>query len=221
MTEQPTPRASIDDLLSGPDATDSGMAGHDPAPAPGGGLDPGATPGEPGDGPAGPGTDFEIMPRPRRRPTRLTAALALLAATAAGFAGGLHAPGRPANTSAPSQSGGPAPGSGQAATGSLSPAGASLPGGNQPGSGGGITGTLKAVRGSVIYVTDAHGKTVTITISRSTTITNTATATPAQLSPGEPVTIQGTKTADGSYRAASIAAGQPATGGFLAPAGHP
>src|SRR5215469_10523127 len=161
MTEQPTPRASIDDLLSGPDATDSGMAGHDPAPAPGGGLDPGATPGEPGDGPAGPGTDFEIMPRPRRRPTRLTAALALLAATAAGFAGGLHAPGRPANTGAPSQAGGPALGSGQAATGNLSPAGAGLPGGNPPGMGGGITGTLKAVRGSVIYVTDIHGKTVT------------------------------------------------------------
>jgi len=87
--------------------------------------------------------------------------------------------------------------------------------------GGGITGTLKAVRGSVIYVTDTQGKTVTITISRSTTITNTTTATPSQLSPGERVTIQGTKTADGSYRAASITAGNPATGGFPAQAGHP
>src|SRR5262249_38832828 len=164
MTEQPTPRASIDDLLSGPDATESGMADHDPAPAPGGGPDPGATPGELGDGPARPGTDFAIMPRPRRRPTRLTAALVLPAATAAGFAGGLHAPGRPANTSAPSQSGGPAPGSGQAATGSLSPAGASLPGGNQPGTGGGITGTLKAVRGSGIHITHAPPQTLTHTI---------------------------------------------------------
>jgi hypothetical protein len=86
---------------------------------------------------------------------------------------------------------------------------------------GGITGTLKAAGKSVIYITDAHGKTITITISRSTTITNTTTATPAQLTPGEQVTIQGTKTADGSYRAASIAAGRPATGRFPAPAGHP
>src|SRR5215469_9662591 len=131
MTDQTTPRTSIDDLLSGPDATDSGMAGHDPAPGLGGGLDPGAAPGELGDRPDGLGTDFEIMPRPRRRPTRLTAALAVLAAAAAGFAGGLHAPGRPANTGAPSQSGGPAPGFGPAATGNVSPAGASLPGGNQ------------------------------------------------------------------------------------------
>src|SRR5262250_1993749 len=125
MTDQTTPRTSIDDLLSGPDMTESAMPG-------------------PGDEPGGPGPDFEIMPRPRRRPTRLTAALALLAAAAAGFAGGLHAPGRPANTGAPSQAGGPARGSGPAATGSLSPAGAGLPAGNQPGMSGGITGTLKA-----------------------------------------------------------------------------
>src|SRR5215469_787806 len=118
MTDQPTTRTSIDDLLSGPDTTESAVPG-------------------PGDRPGGLDPDFEIMPRPRRRPTRLTAALALLAAAAAGFAGGLHAPGRPANTSAPSQAGGPVPGSGQAATSSLSPASASLPGGNQPGSGGG------------------------------------------------------------------------------------
>ena len=214
MTDQPTPRTSIDDLLTGTHATGPAM------PDRGDGADPAGGP-DPGEGADGLGTDFEIMPRPRRRPTRLTAALALLAATAAGFAGGLHAPGRPANTGAPSQAGGPALGSGQAATGSLSPAGAGLPGGNPPGMGGGITGTLKAVRGSVIYVTDTQGKTVTITISRSTTITNTITATPSQLSPGEQVTIQGTKTADGSYRAASITAGKPATGRFPAQAGHP
>ena len=192
----------MNDLLSGPGTTESAMPG-------------------PGDGPSGLDPDFEIMPRPRRRPTGLTAALALLAAAAAGFAGGLHAPGRPANPGASSQVGGPAPGSGPAATGSLSPAGARLPGGNQPGTGGGITGRFKAAGKSVIYITDARGKTVTITISRATTITNTTTATPAQLTPGEPVTIQGTKTAGGGYRAASIAAGRPATGGFPAPAGHP
>src|SRR5262252_3206433 len=202
MTDQTTPRTSIDDLLSGPDMTESAMPG-------------------PGDEPGGPGPDFEIMPRPRRRPTRLTAALALLAAAAAGFASGLHAPGRSANPGAPSQAGPSALGSGPAATGNLSPAGAGLSGGNQPGMGGRVTGTLKATRKSVIYITDAHGKTVTITISRSTIITNTTTATPAQLTPGEQVTTQGTKTADGSYRAASIAASQHATGGFAAPTGHP
>src|SRR5215468_8934225 len=190
MTNQPTPRTSLDDLLSGP-----GTAGAaKPARAPGPG---------PGDGPNGPGSDFEITPRPRRRITRLTAALALLAAAAAGFAGGLYALGRPANA------------------GAASPADAGLTGGSQPGAGGGITGTLNAVKGSTIYITDTHGKTVAIRISRSTAITNTTTATPAQLSPGEHVTVQGTRAADGSYRAASITAGKPATGGFPAPAGHP
>src|SRR5262244_2836038 len=121
MTNQPTPRTSLDDLLSGP-----GTAGAaKPARAPGPG---------PGDGPNGPGSDFEITPRPRRRITRLTAALALLAAAAAG-----------------------------------------LTGGSQPGAGGGITGTLNAVKGSTIYITDTHGKTVAIRISRSTAITNTTT----------------------------------------------
>jgi len=202
MTDQTTPRTSIDDLLTGPGTAEDAMPGR-------------------GDRPGGLGPDFEIMPRPRRRPSRLTAALALLAAAAAGFAGGLHAPGRAANPGAPSQAGPSALGSGPASTGNPSPAGAGLPGGNQPGMGGRITGTLKATRKSVIYITDAHGKTVTITISRSTIITNTTTATPAQLTPGEQVTIQGTKTADGSYRAASIAASQHATGGFAAPTGHP
>src|SRR5215470_12031748 len=202
MTDQTTPRTSMNDPLIGPGTTEDAMPGR-------------------GDRPGGLGPDFEIMPRPRRRPTRLTAALALLAAAAAGFAGGLHAPGRSANPGATSQAGPSALGSGPASTSNLSPAGAGLPGGNQPGTGGRITGTLKATRRSVIYITDAHGKTVTITISRATTITNTTTATSAQLSPGEPVTIQGTKTADSSYRAASIAAGRPAAGGFLAPADHP
>ena len=208
MTNQPTPRTSLDDLLSGP--VTAGAA--KPARAPGTG---------PGDGPNGPGSDFEITPRPRRRITRLTAALALLAAAAAGFAGGLYALGRPANAGAASPADGPGTGSGPAAIGGLSPAGAGLTGGSQPGAGGGITGTLKAVKGSTIYITDTHGKTVAIRISRSTAITNTTTATPAQLSPGEHVTVQGTRAADGSYRAASITAGKPATGGFPAPAGHP
>ena len=214
MTDQTTPCTSLGDLLTGPHATGPAMPGS------GDGADPAGGP-DPGEGPSGLGPDFEITPRPRRRPTRLTTALALLAAAAAGFAGGLHAPGRSANPGAPSQAGPSALGSGPTTTGNPSPAGAGLPGGNQPGMGGGITGTLKATGKSVIYITDAHGKTVTITISRSTTITNTTTATPAQLSPGEQVTIQGTKTAGGSYRAASITADQPATGGFPAPAGHP
>src|SRR5262245_64867481 len=119
MTDLPTTRTSIDDLLSGPDTTQSAVPG-------------------PGDGPGGLDPDFEIMPRPRRRPTRLTAALALLAAAAAGFAGGLHAPGRSANPGATSQAGPSALGSGPASTGNMSPAGAGLPGGNQPTVGGRI-----------------------------------------------------------------------------------
>src|SRR5215472_9158366 len=140
MTDQPTPRASLDDLLSGPGTAGTAKPARSPGDGPG-----------TGDEASGLSADFEIMPRPRRRITRLTAALALLAAAAAGFAGGLHAPGRPANTDAPSQASGPAPGSGPPAIGSLSPAGAGLPAGNPPGTGSGITGTLKGAGKSVIY----------------------------------------------------------------------
>src|SRR5215470_15463766 len=132
MTDQTTPRTSIDDLLTGPGTTEDTMPGRGPGPGPGSGPDPSAAAGGSSDRPGELSTDIEIMPRPRRRPTRLTAALALLAAAAAGFAGGLHAPGRSANPGAPSQAGPSALGSGPAATGNLSPAGAGLPGGNQP-----------------------------------------------------------------------------------------
>jgi len=207
MTDQPTPRASLDDLLSGP-----GTAGTaKPADSPGDG--PGT-----GEEPSGLGADFEIMPRPRRRITRLTAALALLAAAAAGFAGGLHAPARSTNARVPSAASGPGTGPGPAGISSLSPAGGGLSARSQPGAGGGITGTLKAVKGSVIYITDAQGKTITIRVSRSTVITSTSAVKAASLTPGEQVTVQGTKAADGSYRAASIAAGKPAAN---SPAGRP
>ena len=206
MTDQPTPRASLDDLLSGPGTAGTARPADSPGDGPGTGEEP-----------SGLGADFEIMPRPRRRITRLTAALALLAAAAAGFAGGLHAPARSTNARVPSAASGPGTGPGPAGISSLSPAGGGLSARSQPGAGG-ITGTLKAVKGSVIYITDAQGKTITIRVSRSTVITSTSAVKAASLTPGEQVTVQGTKTADGSYRAASIAAGKPAAN---SPAGRP
>src|SRR5262245_61933328 len=93
MTHNPAPRASLDDLLSGTDPAGTARRARSPGPGPGDGPVTGDGPGtgdDPGTGDeaGGLGADFKIMPRPRRRITRLTAALALLAAAAAGFAGG-------------------------------------------------------------------------------------------------------------------------------------
>jgi len=212
MTDHSAPPTSIDDLLSRPGTARTDAPHRGPGPD-GEDSDTGGWPNELD-------PDFHTTPRSRPRLTRFTAALALLTAAAAGFAGGLQAPRLSESGGSQIAAGGPAPGPGPAGVGSA-PGRFSLPGGASSSAGGLITGTIKAVHGSVIYLTDAQGRTITIRVSRSTIITKTIAVKLAALARGERLTIRGTKAADGSYQAASVSAGASASGEFPLPAGHP
>jgi hypothetical protein len=67
----------------------------------------------------------------------------------------------------------------------------------------GTIGQVKAIDGTSLYVTDLQGNTVKVTTGPGVRVRVTSDATLKKISPGDYVTVQGTKTATG-YKATSI-----------------
>ena len=164
--------------------------------------------------------DF-VPPAPRaRKLPALTLALAACAIAGIGVLGGVliqkhwgtstssGAQGLP-NFAALANRAGATTGSGATGAGAAGngAAGRGFPGGL--GNDNGTVGTVKAIDGNAVYVTDLQGNVVKVTTSRATTITVTDTGKVTDLSPGDTVTVQGTKTASG-WNATSLSEG----GGF-------
>ena len=78
------------------------------------------------------------------------------------------------------------------------------------------SGTVTDIIGNTLYVTNSSGNLVSVTIGPSTTIDRNAKSTLSALQPGDTVTVQGTKSADGTVAAASVSATQAGVtaGGF-------
>ncbi len=77
-------------------------------------------------------------------------------------------------------------------------------GGAQAGSA--ASGTVTVIDGNTLYITDASGGIVKVIMSNSTKVTRDAPTTPSALQPGDTVTIQGSKTSNGTVNATSISA---------------
>ncbi len=76
-------------------------------------------------------------------------------------------------------------------------------------------GTVTDIIGNTLYVTNSSGNLVAVTIGSNTTIDRNAKSTLAALQPGDTVTVQGTKSADGTVAAATVSATQAGvTSGF-------
>jgi hypothetical protein len=71
---------------------------------------------------------------------------------------------------------------------------------------GATTGTVTEVSGSTLYVTNASGALVKVTVAPSVTVDRNASSTLASLQVGDTVIVQGTKAANGSVTASSVAA---------------
>jgi hypothetical protein len=69
-------------------------------------------------------------------------------------------------------------------------------------------GTVTDIIGNTLYVTNASGNLVSVTIGSNTTIDRNAKSTLSALKPGDTVTVQGTKAADGTVAAATVSATQ-------------
>ncbi|MGD0391341.1 MAG: DUF5666 domain-containing protein [Acidimicrobiales bacterium] len=69
-------------------------------------------------------------------------------------------------------------------------------------------GTVTDIIGNTLYVTNASGNLVSVTIGSNTTINRNAKSTLSALQPGDTVTVQGTKSADGTVAAATVSATQ-------------
>ncbi|MGI8558541.1 MAG: hypothetical protein ACR2ND_09570 [Solirubrobacteraceae bacterium] len=83
-------------------------------------------------------------------------------------------------------------------------------GGGRRGVGGGSAGSLTlgqvaSVDSSTLYVTTAQGGTVAVHTTPSSQVTRTVDSSARAVHPGEQVVIQGTKNADGSIQAATVA----------------
>ena len=97
-----------------------------------------------------------------------------------------------------------ASGAASGSRGSAFPASGGFFGGGQAGSG--TSGTVTVIDGNTLYITDASGGIVKVIIGSSTKVTRDAVSTPASLQPGDTVTIQGSKSANGTVNATSISA---------------
>ncbi len=82
----------------------------------------------------------------------------------------------------------------------------------------GITaGTVTDIIGNTLYVTTSTGSLVAVDVGSTTTVDRNAKSSLSALKPGDTVTVQGTKGANGSVTAASVSAtqaGVTAIGGF-------
>jgi Domain of unknown function (DUF5666) len=67
-------------------------------------------------------------------------------------------------------------------------------------------GTVTDIIGNKLYVTNSSGNLVEVTIGSSTTINRNAKSSLAALKPGDTVTVQGTKSANGSLVASTVSA---------------
>jgi hypothetical protein len=76
---------------------------------------------------------------------------------------------------------------------------------NGPPGGGGTTGTLTAVNSTVLTVTTADGRKVTVHTSTDTTVLEVVTAALADVKVGDRVTVRGTASAPGGMTAQQIA----------------
>jgi hypothetical protein len=78
------------------------------------------------------------------------------------------------------------------------------------------SGTVTDIIGNTLYVTNSSGNLVSVTIGSNTTIDRNAKSTLSALQPGDTVTVQGTKSADGTVTAATVSATQAGVtaGGF-------
>ncbi len=69
-------------------------------------------------------------------------------------------------------------------------------------------GTVTDIIGNTLYVTNSSGNLVSVTIGPNTTIDRNAKSTLSALKPGDTVTVQGTKSANGTVAAATVSATQ-------------
>ncbi len=76
----------------------------------------------------------------------------------------------------------------------------------------GVTGTVKVASKGKLYVTDATGQTIIVTVPASASITVAEPGEFSRLKPGDTVTIQGSKAADGvTMTATSVTSGPGST----------
>jgi hypothetical protein len=178
-------------------------------------------------------------PRPRRRLTPLTGALAAVLLVAVGFIGGvlvqkqagddgdgglpdfaaaMRAGGMPgaAGGGAGAGAAGGMPGGAAGAAGDMGgaaggPGGAAGSGGAAAGGAGMTVGEVTTVKGDTLYVRDASGNTVKVRAAKGATVTRTADAKPREIRPGEQVVVRG-DSRDGTVTASSISAGDGAAG---------
>ena len=78
------------------------------------------------------------------------------------------------------------------------------------------SGTVTDIEGNTLYVTDSSGKLVAVTVTSNTTVNRNAKSTLSSLEPGDSVTVQGTKSKNGTVSASSVSATQAgvSSGGF-------
>lgn len=130
---------------------------------------------------------------PKRRWTRITAALGGLLMVVGGFAGGIEVEKQ----------------WGASSTTATGPAGGftgGFPGGGQPGGTAttGTTGTVQKVDGTTIYVQTADGTVVTVKTDSGTAVSTATDGQLADVKAGQSVTVQGATGTDGSVTATSV-----------------
>jgi hypothetical protein len=80
----------------------------------------------------------------------------------------------------------------------------------------GTSGTVTDIIGSTLYVTTANGSLVAVNVGTNTTVDRNAKSSLSALQPGDTVTVQGTKSKDGTVTASSISATQAGVSSGLA-----
>ena len=70
------------------------------------------------------------------------------------------------------------------------------------------SGTVTDIIGNTLYVTDSSGKLVAVTVTSNTTVNRNAKSSLSSLQPGDSVTVQGTKSKNGTISASSVSATQ-------------
>jgi hypothetical protein len=160
----------------------------------------------------------EIIARRKRRAPKLTLALVVLVAAGAAFALGALAQKRWGASSGGSGSRASAFAAFASRAGAAGAGGAASRAGGFGGFGGfggaGAfeTGTVTLIKGSTLYVTDATGNTVLVRTTPRSTVTRTVGGSVKSIVPGDTVTVTGTRAANGSYTARSIAIGRVSNG---------
>ena len=148
----------------------------------------------------------ELAAPPRRRLPWLS--LLLVAGTIAGaaFAGGAYFErNNGAATAGGASAGGARPAGGFAGFGGAA-GGAGGTGGTSA-SGSATSGTVKLIDGSTVYLTTTSGSVVKVTTKGTTKITTVQSGKPADLKPGQTVTVEGTTDSSGNVAATTVTKG--------------